>query len=200
MYSDLLVMFARTYDRMGDVDTARTLAGRAYRQSVDAFGPDDPRSVRALALRGRMHARFGDRAQARADLEAARSRLQRSGDDGATLAMVLDDMGTLELYGDHAGRAAGLFAEAQQQRLQSLGPAHPDIEYTSQSIITNLDYYSHPAMESCGDRALFFFVTSRVFPQHQDLMRLPDIRTCVSRMASATMGQEPGQASPGTSD
>jgi len=127
VYGDLLVMFARTYERMGDVDTARTLAERAYRQSVGAFGADDPRSVRALALRGRMHARFGDREQAHADLEAARARLQRSDDDAATLAMVLDDMGMLELDGNHAERATELFTEGQRQRLRALGPTHPDI-------------------------------------------------------------------------
>lgn len=127
VYGDLLVMFARTYERMGDVDTARTLAERAYRQSAEAFGADDPRSVRALALRGRMHARFGDREQARADLQASRARLQRSGDDGTTLAMVLDDMGKLELNDNHAERASELFAEGQRQRLRALGPDHPDI-------------------------------------------------------------------------
>ena len=126
VYSDLLVMFARTYERMGDVEAARGLAERAYRQGLETFGADDLRTIRARALRGRMHARFGDRERARADLEAARTRLQR-GDDDATLAMVLDDLGFLELGDNRAERATALFAEGQRQRLRALGPAHPDI-------------------------------------------------------------------------
>jgi serine/threonine-protein kinase len=130
VYSDLLVMFARTYDRMGDIETARTLAQRAYLHSAKAFGADDPRTVQALAMRGRMHARFGDREQARKDLEAARTQMHRNGIDGAALAMVLDDLGFLQLDfedRERASQAMALFALAQQQRQQELGARHPDL-------------------------------------------------------------------------
>lgn len=138
-HSELLVMLARTYDRMGDIDTARTLAQRAYRYSTEAFGRADPRTVQALAMRGRMHARFGDRELARADLEAARAQMQRGGFDGVALAMVLDDLGFLQLELDRPVQAAGLFAEAQERRRRELGAKHPDIAigYANKAQVEN---------------------------------------------------------------
>lgn len=130
LYSELLVMLARTYDRMGEIGTARTLAQRAYLHSAEAFGRDDPRTARALAMRGRMHARFGDREQARLDLEAARAQMRRDGIDGEALAMVLDDLAFLQLESDDAAKAKQamtLFQQAQQQRQRELGAQHPDI-------------------------------------------------------------------------
>jgi tetratricopeptide (TPR) repeat protein len=166
VYSELLTMFANTYDRMGDVETARTLAERAYRQSADAFGAADPRTARALALRGRMHARFGDRERAYADLEAAQARLQRSGDD-TTLAMVLDDLGALELEGNNAQRAAELFAEGQQQRLRALGPTHPDIAIG----YANLAY----VRDTLGDNQAALALYDKAY-QHCLLHEGPDTR------------------------
>ena len=127
VYSELLVMFARTYDRMGEIDTARTLAVRAYRHSAAAFGADDVRTLEALAMRGRMHARFGERSKARADLEAARTRMQRAGTRGVEMAMVLDDLGDLALGDEDAAAAKQLYTNAQQQRATVLGPEHRDL-------------------------------------------------------------------------
>lgn len=127
VYSELLVMFARTYDRMGDIDTARTLAERAYRHSAAAFGEGDARTIEALAMRGRMHARFGDRGRARADLEAAREGMRRGGIEGLPLAMVLDDLGGLALDAEDGPGARALFEAAQRQRMHALPSGHPDL-------------------------------------------------------------------------
>ena len=127
VYSELLVMFARTYDRMGDIDTARVLAGRAYLHSAAAFGVDDARTLEALAMRGRMHARFGEPAKARADLEAARARMQRAGARGVAMAMVLDDLGDLALSDQDTASARHLYATAQRERETALAPQHPDL-------------------------------------------------------------------------
>jgi len=125
--SELLVMLSRTYDRMGDIATARGLAERAYTYSASAFGDDDPRTVQALAMRGRMHARFGDRTKARADLEAARAQMQRESIGGVALAMVFDDLGDLQLEAQNATAAADLFTRAQHERERALGLQHPDL-------------------------------------------------------------------------
>lgn len=127
VYSELLVMFARTYDRMGEIDAARELAQRAHAHSLSAFGADDPRTVQALAMRGRMHVRFNDRERARADLEAARAQMQREGIDGEPLSMVLDDLGDLALNDDALDEAAALFGQAQSLRERVLAPAHADL-------------------------------------------------------------------------
>lgn len=127
VYSELLVMLARTYDRMGRIETARELAGRAYAHSRTAFGEDDERTVRALAMRGSMHQRFGDRDNAAADLEAAREAMQRLRIRGAALAMVLDELGLIHLQENDAELADSLFLQAQQERVRDLGPEHPDM-------------------------------------------------------------------------
>jgi hypothetical protein len=127
VYSELLVMLARTYDRMGRIETARELAERAYAHSRTAFGEDDERTVHALAMRGRMHRRSGDQDNAKLDLEAARHAMQRQGIGGAALAMVLDDLGLLALQANSASHADALFLKAQHERVHELGDEHPDI-------------------------------------------------------------------------
>ena len=71
VYSELLTMFANTYDRMGDTRTARELSDRAYAHAVQAFGRDDARTARPLALRGRIYLRLQESREAQADLERA---------------------------------------------------------------------------------------------------------------------------------
>jgi serine/threonine-protein kinase len=127
VHSELLVMFARTYDHMGEIETARDLAQRAHAHSLAAFGTDDPRTVQALAMRGRMHARFGDREQAQADLADAHARMRRQGTGGEALAMVLDDLGALALARQSLDDAAALFGAAQREREALLPPTHSDL-------------------------------------------------------------------------
>ncbi len=127
VYSDLLLMFARTYERMGELKVARQLAGRAYAQGSQAFGANDPRTLQALALRGRILHSVGEREQAQADLNTAYRQMRRLGINGVTLAMVLDELGHLHLSQGRSQQAMALYGEAHRQRLQQLGPDHPDI-------------------------------------------------------------------------
>jgi serine/threonine-protein kinase len=127
VYSELLVMFARTYDRMGEAQTARELANRAHAHAEQTFGRDDPRTAVALALRGRAHLGREDNEAARTDLETARRLMRRHGIEGVALAEVQDDLGNLALNAGRPAQARALYAEAQRQRIQELGTQHPDL-------------------------------------------------------------------------
>lgn len=127
VYSDLMLMFARTYERMGDIKAAHTLAERAYAYNANHFGGDDPRTIQALAMRGGIHMHLAEFGQGRRVLEAALERMRSQGIEGAPLADVLDDLSTLELQDNRFERAVILRSEAYRQRLQHLGLDHPDI-------------------------------------------------------------------------
>ncbi|QDH71167.1 serine/threonine-protein kinase [Marilutibacter alkalisoli] len=127
VYGELLVMFARTYERMGESRIAGDLAQRAYEHAEQVFGHDDPLTARALALRGRARLGQEDLAEARADLEAARRLMRRHGIEGVALAEVLDDLGLLQVHARRPAEAIPLFTEAQRQRESELGPQHPDL-------------------------------------------------------------------------
>jgi eukaryotic-like serine/threonine-protein kinase len=127
VYSELLVMFARTYERMGESRIARDLAQRAYEHAEQVFGHDDPLTARALALRGRARLGQEDRAGARADLQSARTLMHRHGIEGVALAEVLDALALLQVHARRPAEAIPLFTEAQRQRESELGPQHPDL-------------------------------------------------------------------------
>ena len=134
VYSELLLMLARTYESMGDIDTARTLAQRSYAHSLRAFGSDDPRTVEALAMRGHMQAVFGDYAQARRDVQLAWEQMRDNGTRGAALAGVLDEIGALHLQERRDKQATTLFEEARNERVSVLGPEHPDIALSYENL------------------------------------------------------------------
>lgn len=124
VYSDLLVLFARTYERMDERETAHALATRAHDQAAMAFGPDDVRTLRALALRGSTRL---DTAAGVADVQAALARMRRRGIAGAPLAEVLDALGSAEVMAWRPKQALPLVMEAQRQRERFLAPDHPDL-------------------------------------------------------------------------
>lgn len=124
LYSDLMVMFADTYDRMGDATRARALAARAYAYSLAAFGANDPLTIRALALRGKTRL---DSAAGIADVQAALVQMRRLGMGGVPMAEVLDALGTVQISTNHPKQASVLFIEAQRHRRDALGATHPDL-------------------------------------------------------------------------
>ena len=124
VYSELMLMFAGTYDRMGDVRNARLLARRTYAYCLDTFGPDDPRTVRARARHGISQL---DTPAGVADLKAAHAQMRRLGIEGAPLIEVLDFLGHVELMGGRLHQAEQWYVQAQRRRERDLGPRHPDI-------------------------------------------------------------------------
>jgi serine/threonine-protein kinase len=124
VYAELLMMFADTYGRMGDIRTSRTLARRAYAFSLERFGDKSLLTIRALALRGQTRL---DSVAGIADLKAAHSQMRALGIEGIPLAKVLDDLGSIELMSGRPQQAAALYTQAQHHRELALGPHHPDI-------------------------------------------------------------------------
>jgi eukaryotic-like serine/threonine-protein kinase len=124
VYVELLMMFADTYGRMGDIRTSQALARRAHAFSLDRFGKSNLLTIRALALRGQTRL---DSVAGLADLKAAHSQMRALGIEGAPLAEVLDDLGSIELMSGRPRQAAALYTQAQHHRELALGPHHPDI-------------------------------------------------------------------------
>jgi tetratricopeptide (TPR) repeat protein len=124
VYSELMMMFAHTYDRMGDAKNARALAAHAYAHSLGAFGANDPHTIRALALRGQTDL---ESPAGIADVKAALAQMRRLHMEGVPMAEVLDALGTVEISTNRPKQAAVLFTEAQRHRRNALGPAHPDL-------------------------------------------------------------------------
>ena len=128
VYNELLTMFANTYQRMGDARAALPLAERVRAHGAAAFGPDDPHTLRALALRGRMRREVhGTTAQDRDELRSLLARMRRHGMAGVPLAETLEDLAALELNASRSGEASALFAQALSEREKELGLAHPDL-------------------------------------------------------------------------
>ncbi|KQY51822.1 serine/threonine-protein kinase [Lysobacter sp. Root494] len=124
VYAELLMMFADTYGRMGDIPTSQALAQRAHAFSLERFGDRNLLTIRALALRGQTRL---DSVAGIADMKAAHSQMRALGVGGIPLAKVLDDLGSIELMSGRPQKAAALYAQAQRHRELALGPHHPDI-------------------------------------------------------------------------
>jgi tRNA A-37 threonylcarbamoyl transferase component Bud32 len=123
VYSELMMMFGATYAHMGDMRNAQLLSRRTYAYCLDSFGPDDPRTVRALALRGIVQLDTSGTA----DLKTAYAKMRALGMEGAPLVDLLDAMGHLEVMTGHPRKAQHWYAEAQRRRTRDMGARHPDI-------------------------------------------------------------------------
>jgi serine/threonine-protein kinase len=124
VYSELMMMFAHTYGRMGHTRRSRELAARAYAHSLASFGADDLRTIRALSLRGQT---TGESPAGLADLKEALARMRRLGIEGVPLADVLDSLAAVAGSTNRSREAMVLFTEAQRHRERALGSAHPDL-------------------------------------------------------------------------
>jgi serine/threonine-protein kinase len=120
VYTDLLLLFARTYESMGEFHAADALAERAYRHARANLGQHDPRTIRALAIRGSVH-HWLQRPQARSELTTAIARMRAAGIDGAPLAGALGSLGDMMLEGSQTAQAVRLYAQAEQARTSDAG-------------------------------------------------------------------------------
>jgi eukaryotic-like serine/threonine-protein kinase len=118
VYTDLLLLFARTYENMGEFRTADALAERAYRHARTNLGPNDPRTIRALAIRGSVD-HWLQRSQARSELTTAITQMQAAGIEGAPLANAMGSLGDVLLEGSQTAQAARLYAQAEQERVRA---------------------------------------------------------------------------------
>ncbi|RYD14577.1 MAG: serine/threonine protein kinase [Lysobacteraceae bacterium] len=120
--ADLLAMFARIEDTLGETRDGAALAQAAVLSNERAYGARDPRTIGARELHARVLRKLGDYAAARAELERVRASL-RAGDIAARdHAGVLDALGAL---GKETGMAAAEVIALQQEalRLRESDPA-----------------------------------------------------------------------------
>lgn len=118
---DLLAMFSRLYENLGDIKAARALAGQAVALAARTLPPTDRNAVRALTARGSVEARDEDFADAGNDLRLALQRMRVLGIHGEDLIDLLGPLGAVEGSEGHAEAALKLAREELAARITTFG-------------------------------------------------------------------------------
>jgi len=119
---DLLAMFSRLYENLGEPAQSRRLADRAVALSARALAPTDIEAIRALTARGYAEVRTEDFAAGGADLRLARRRMRAQGIHGEDLIRLLGPLAAVENSEGHADAALQLSREALSERIATWGP------------------------------------------------------------------------------
>jgi serine/threonine-protein kinase len=115
--ADLLAMFARISDGVGETAKNRALAEAAWRANAQAYGEGDERTLQARSLYGGVLRKLGDYEASLAEFEAVRAVMQAQGAHGNVYARLLDSMSmTLMEQGIDPPRAIALKREALRLR------------------------------------------------------------------------------------
>jgi tetratricopeptide (TPR) repeat protein len=118
---DLLMMFARLHERLGEPEPARALADEAVALSGAGLDRLHPRAIEALALRGDLAVRIGDLAAAEAPLREALDRLRASRLDSPLLHEVLESLANIESAKGNAETSLTLAQESLAGRIRLYG-------------------------------------------------------------------------------
>jgi serine/threonine-protein kinase len=124
---DLLAMFSRLYEDLGDIPRSRSLAEQAVALSRHELSPNDINAIRALVARGYAAVRAEDYAAGGADLRLAHQRMQAQGIHGEALIDLLEPLAAVENIGGHGGAALQLAREALRERIAAWGPDDPRV-------------------------------------------------------------------------
>ena len=124
---DLLAMFSRLYESLGDVARSRALADQAVALSDRVLAPTDIEAIRALTARGYAEVRMEDYAAGGADLRLAHRRMQAQGIHGEALIDLLGPLGAVENSEGHGEAALALAREALAERIATWGPDDPRV-------------------------------------------------------------------------
>jgi serine/threonine-protein kinase len=124
---DLLSMFSRLYENLGDIPQSRELAGQAVALSERALSPSNINAIRALTARGYAAVRDEDYAAGGADLRLAHRRMQEQGIHGEPLIDLLEPLGAVENIEGHGDAALQLAREALKERIATWGPDDPRV-------------------------------------------------------------------------
>ncbi|KAA0068307.1 serine/threonine-protein kinase [Rhodanobacter sp. T12-5] len=124
---DLLAMFSRLYENLGDAAQSRRLANRAVALSERALAPSDIEAIRALTARGYAEVRAEDYAAGGADLRLAHRRLLAQGIHGEALVDLIGPLGAVENSEGHGEAALDLAREALAERIATWGPDDPRV-------------------------------------------------------------------------
>ncbi len=124
---DLLAMFSRLYENLGDIPQSRRLADQAVVLSERALPSSDINAIRALTARGYAAVRDEDYAAGGADLRLAHRRIQAQGIHGEVLIDLLEPLAAVENIEGHGEAALQLTREALKERLATWGPDDPRV-------------------------------------------------------------------------
>ena len=119
---DLLTMFARLHDNLGNRERARKLGLAADALAAGRLDPMHPAAIAALALRGIQSVRSFDHAGGLAPLQEALRR-GRAVDDPVVID-VLDNLAVIEMDRGDREAALALEREALDLRIRRHGPDH----------------------------------------------------------------------------
>jgi len=119
---DLLAMFSRLYENLGEPARSRTLADRAVALSERTLAPTDIEAIRARVARGYAEVRMEDFAAGGADLRLARQRMHAQGIHGEDLIHLLGPLAAVENSEGHGDAALALSREALAERIATWGP------------------------------------------------------------------------------
>lgn len=119
---DLLMMFARLHDNLGNRERARELGLAADELATRRLDPMHPGAIAALALRGIQSVRSFDHAGGIAPLQEALRR-GRAVDDPVVID-VLDNLAVIEMDRGQRQAALALEREALDLRIRRHGPDH----------------------------------------------------------------------------
>ncbi|MFC5435021.1 protein kinase [Rhodanobacter umsongensis] len=124
---DLLAMFSRLYENIGDAARSRKLANQAVALSEQALAPSDIEAIRALTARGYSEVRMEDYAAGGADLRLAHQRMLAQGIHGEALIDLLGPLGAAENSEGHGDIALDLAREALAERIATWGADDPRV-------------------------------------------------------------------------
>jgi len=115
--ADLLAMFARIGDSIGETADNEALAEAAWRANATAYGQDHERTLEARSLHARVLRKLGNYPEALAQFESVRASMQARGIGGQVYARLLDSMSMVLMeQGIDPQRAISLKLEALQLR------------------------------------------------------------------------------------
>lgn len=124
---DLLAMFSRLYENLGDTVQSRKLANQAVALSERTLAPSDIEAIRALTARGYAEVRMEDYAAGGADLRLAHRRMLAQGIHGEALIDLLGPLGAVENSEGHDEVALDLAREALVEQIATWGPNDPRV-------------------------------------------------------------------------
>jgi serine/threonine protein kinase/tetratricopeptide (TPR) repeat protein len=124
---DLLAMFSRLYENLGDAAQSRKLADQAVDLSERTLAPTDIEAIRALTARGYAEVRTENYTAGGADLRLAYQRMLAQGIHGEALIDLLGPLGAVENSEGHGEAALDLAREALAEQIATWGPDDPRV-------------------------------------------------------------------------
>ncbi|MES2403158.1 MAG: serine/threonine-protein kinase [Pseudomonadota bacterium] len=136
---DLLAMFSRLYENLGEIPQSRRLAEQAVALSDRALSPSNINAIRALTARGYAAVRDEDYAAGGADLRLAYARMQAQGIHGEVLIDLLEPLAAVENIEGHGEAALKLTREALEERIATWGPDDPRVGTGYNDVASELE-------------------------------------------------------------